>query len=97
MGDGKLKDLPVLVAGTIEAPTAGNRNTKPVAVETTPSFTPNSPIAESGGADEQPAPDKTVPDRTAPAVAQNVKFPSRTYLMGNGGDFEASLLHHFSV
>ncbi len=81
VGDGKLKDLPVLVAGTFEAPTAGKRNTKPVAVETTPSSTPNFANGGPSGSDEQPA-----PDQPAPAVAQNVKFPSRTYLMGNGSD-----------
>jgi hypothetical protein len=78
VGDAKLKDLPVLVAGTIEAPTAGQRNTKPIAVETPPSFTPNIP---SGGSDGEPA-----ADQSSPAAAPTVKFTSRAYLMGNGTD-----------
>jgi hypothetical protein len=86
VGDLKLKDVPVLVAGTIEAPTAGKRNTNAMAVATAISFTPSVSNAGSGGTKEPPAPDEPSPATPSSAAPQNVKFASRTYLMGNGSD-----------
>ncbi len=86
VGDAKLKDLPVLVAGTIEAPTAGKRNTNTLAGEAPTSFIPNFASGGSNGSsgsNEQPAAEESTP---GPAAPQNVKYSSRTYLMGNGSD-----------
>ncbi len=96
VGDAKLKDLPVLVAGTIEAPAAGKRNTTPLGAATPTSFIPN--IASGGsnvpnGSNEQPpadqaTPDQATPDQSNPATVapQNVRYSSRTYMMGNASD-----------
>jgi hypothetical protein len=89
VGDVKLKDVPVLVAGTIDAPTTAKRNTNAMAVASPVAFTPN--VADRGPAPpntESPATDTepTATDQPSPAAPQNVKFTSRTYLMGNASD-----------
>ena len=70
IGDVKLKDIPALVAGTLEVPDKGSRNTKPVPTSGEGMFAlGGGPISKSGAAPDQGHPGAAGPGETIPGGA----------------------------